>query len=72
MASLKIARLGNPILRQMADPVDLEELKNPNSEVQHFIEEMIEVMRVVGGVGLAAPDVSRSVRIVVLESIIYE
>ena len=51
---------------------DLEELKNPNSEVQHFIEEMIEVMRVEGGVGLAAPQVSRSVRIVVLESIIYE
>ena len=68
MASLKIARLGNPILRQIAPPVDLNELKKPDSEIQKFIDDMVNVMRKEGGVGLAAPQVSRSVQIVILES----
>ena len=69
MATLKVARLGNPILRQKSKPVDLQTLKDPNSEVQVFIDDMIETMRKEGGVGLAAPQVSRSVQIVVLECV---
>ncbi|MEE9259084.1 MAG: peptide deformylase [Nitrospinaceae bacterium] len=67
MALLKIARLGNPILRQVSKPVDLVELKSPGSEVQTLIEDMIETMHHEGGVGLAAPQVSHSVQLVVLE-----
>lgn len=67
MAELKVAKLGNPILRQIAKPVDLEDLKDPNSELQTFIDDLIETMRVGDGVGLAAPQVSRSVQIVVIE-----
>lgn len=67
MASLEIARLGNPILRQKAQPVNLEELTAPQSEVQGFIDDMIETMHAEGGVGLAAPQVSRSIQIVILE-----
>lgn len=67
MALLKIARLGNPILRQVAKPVDVRELKNPESDVCTLIDDMIDTMRHEGGVGLAAPQVSRSSQIVVLE-----
>ncbi len=67
MAKLEIARLGNPVLRQTAQPVDLKELSEPDSEVQVLIDDMIETMRSDGGVGLAAPQVSRSLQVVILE-----
>ena len=67
MALLKIAKLGNPVLRQIAKPVDLNELTDPESELQVFIDDMIETMYHEGGVGLAAPQVNRSIQIVVLE-----
>lgn len=68
MAALKIAKLGNPILRQIAQPVDLKELTAPNSEIQVLIDEMVDTMHQEGGVGLAAPQVSRSLQIAVIES----
>ena len=67
MALLTIAKLGNPILRQVAKPVELNELVNPDSGLQEFIDDMIETMHREGGVGLAAPQVNRSIQIVVLE-----
>lgn len=67
MAKLKIARLGNPILRQIAKPVDLKKLCDLENELQVLIEDMVETMRTDGGVGLAAPQVSRSLQIVTLE-----
>ena len=67
MALLKIAKLGNPILRQVATAIDLNELVDPESGLQAFIDDMIETMDHEGGVGLAAPQVNRSVQIVVLE-----
>lgn len=69
MALLNIARLGNPILRQIAKSVDLSELKSPGSDTHKFIDDMIDTMRHEGGVGLAAPQVSRSVQMVVLECV---
>ena len=67
MALLKIAKLGNPVLRQVAKPVDLNELSDPEGELQAFIDDMIETMHHEGGVGLAAPQVNQSIQIVVLE-----
>ncbi|MBI4385101.1 MAG: peptide deformylase [Nitrospinae bacterium] len=68
MAALKIAKLGNPILRQVAQPVDLNELTRPGENaIQAFMDDMIETMRAAHGAGLAAPQVSRSIQIVVLE-----
>ena len=67
MALLKIAKLGNPVLRKVAKPVGLNELVGPDSELQTFIDDMIETMHHEGGVGLAAPQVNRSIQIVVLE-----
>lgn len=65
MAILKIAKLGNPVLRQVAKPVGLNDLAE--NAMQTFIDDMIETMHHEGGVGLAAPQVNRSVQIVVLE-----
>jgi len=67
MARLKVARLGNPILREKAQPVDLEALKDPESGIHRLVEDMVETMHHEGGVGLAAPQVARSVQVVVLE-----
>jgi peptide deformylase len=65
MALLPIAKLGNPVLRQLAQPVDLTELKG--QAMQQFIDDMLETMVDAEGIGLAAPQVSRSLQIVVME-----
>lgn len=63
MSILKVARMGHPVLRQRARPVDKQELKSP--AVQHFIDDMIDTMREYSGIGLAAPQVHHSLRIFV-------
>ena len=67
MALLKIAKLGNPVLRQVAKPVKLNELDHPDSGLQELIDDMIETMHHEWWVGLAAPQVNSSIQIVVLE-----
>ncbi|MBC8287960.1 MAG: peptide deformylase [Nitrospinae bacterium] len=67
MAVLKVAKLGNPVLRQIAKQVDLKELADLQGELQNFIDDMIDTMREEDGVGLAAPQVNRSLQVVVLE-----
>jgi peptide deformylase len=62
MAILKVARLGHPILRQIAQPVPPEGISAP--AVQRFIDDLIETMYESDGVGLAAPQVHESVQIV--------
>lgn len=66
MAILDVAKLGNPILRKIAAPVTLDESLDP--PFQSFIDDMIETMRELDGVGLAAPQVKRSKQVVVLHS----
>lgn len=65
MALLKIAKLGNPVLRKIAAPVPPDEIKN--REFQRFLDDMFETMVDADGIGLAAPQVSRSQQIVVME-----
>ncbi len=67
MAVLKVAKLGNPILRQIAQPVDFELLNSPVGEVQVLIDNMIDTMREEDGVGLAAPQIFQSLQLVVME-----
>jgi len=55
MAILKVARMGHPVLRQVAEPIPPEEIAGP--EVQTLIRDMLETMREYTGVGLAAPQV---------------
>jgi len=63
-AMLKIAKLGNPILRKVAAPIDPREIKS--SEIQRLIDDMFEAMYDEPGIGLAAPQVSRSIQLVVM------
>jgi peptide deformylase len=65
MAILKVARLGHPILRQVAEPVAVEGILSP--QTQRFIDDLIETMVEYDGAGLAAPQVHVSQQIVVFE-----
>jgi peptide deformylase len=60
---LKIARMGHPVLRQRADSVDPARIADP--EFQDFIDSMLATMHEYDGVGLAAPQVHVSKRVVV-------
>lgn len=61
MAILKIARMGHPVLRRVAEPV-----QDPCDEtIRRLAEDMIETMIDAPGIGLAAPQVHRSLRIIV-------
>src|SRR5262249_4472495 len=63
MAVLKVARLGHPVLRQVAEPVSPEAIGSP--EIQRLIDDMLETMAEYDGAGLAAPQVHVSQRIVI-------
>ena len=63
MAILKVARLGHPILRRIAEPVSPEAIRAP--EIQQLIDDMLETMDEYDGAGLAAPQVHVSRRIVI-------
>jgi peptide deformylase len=63
MSILKVARMGHPVLRQKARPVEKHEIKSPL--VQQLIDDMMDTMREYSGVGLAAPQVHESLRIFV-------
>ena len=65
MAILKVARLGHPVLRQVAEPVPPEGIKAP--ALQRLIDDMIETMAEYDGAGLAAPQVHVSKQIVVFQ-----
>jgi peptide deformylase len=64
MAILPIAKLGNPILRNISTAVDLREVRT--KEFQRLIDDMFETMLDEPGIGLAAPQVSRSIQMVVM------
>jgi peptide deformylase len=60
MALLKIARMGHPILTQVAQPVD-----DPTSlPIRGLIDDMAQTMADAAGIGLAAPQVYRSLRLI--------
>jgi peptide deformylase len=64
MSILKIARIGHPVLRRVADPVPPGRLLEP--DVQRLIDDMLETVREYEGVGLAAPQVHVPQRLFVL------
>jgi peptide deformylase len=62
---LKIIQLGDPVLRQQARELPLDELRS--EPIQQLIAHMKETMRDVPGVGLAAPQAGISLRLAVIE-----
>jgi peptide deformylase len=65
MAVLSIAKVGNPILRQIAKPVDPAIIGSRH--FQQFLDDMFETMVHFEGIGLAAPQVAQSEQVVVME-----
>jgi peptide deformylase len=61
MAILKIARMGHPVLQgraqEIADPTD--------PEVSRLVQDMVDTLNDVGGLGLAAPQVHVAQRLVI-------
>ncbi|MGK7910298.1 MAG: peptide deformylase [Synechococcus sp.] len=65
MTCLPIAEIGEPILRQVAQPVLVEEIPTP--AFQAFLTDLIDTLRERDGVGIAAPQVFRSIQAIVIE-----
>ncbi|MCC6920735.1 MAG: peptide deformylase [Alphaproteobacteria bacterium] len=64
MTILKIARMGHPVLTQVARPV-----ADPTApEIRRLAEDMIETMIDANGAGLAAPQVHIPLRLVVFQA----
>jgi peptide deformylase len=63
MAILKIARMGHPVLRQVASPV----LDPTAPRIKALIADMIDTLEDIGGAGLAAPQVHVSERVVIFK-----
>lgn len=56
--------MGHPVLRRVADPIPLDQIRGP--KVQQLIQDMLDTVIEYDGVGLAAPQVHQSVRLVML------
>ena len=63
MSILKVARMGHPVLRQKARPLERADLRSP--VVQKQIDDKIETMIEYHGVGLAAPQIHEGLRLFV-------
>ncbi len=63
MSILKVARMGHPVLRERARPLDKSDLKS--AVVQKLIDDMIDTMHEYHGVGLAGPQVHEGLRLFV-------
>ena len=63
MSILKVARMGHPVLRAKARPLEKAEIRS--AVVQKLIDDMMDTMAEYHGVGLAAPQVHEGLRIFV-------
>jgi peptide deformylase len=63
MSILKVARMGHPVLRAKARPLDRAEIRS--AAIQKLIDDMLDTMSEYHGVGLAAPQVHEGVRLFV-------
>lgn len=61
---LEIAQLGNPVLRQVSLPI----YSSQDDWVQDLIDQLITTLQASNGVGIAAPQVGRSYRLLIVAS----
>ncbi len=64
MAILKIARMGHPVLAQIAKPV----ADPTHPEIRRLVNDMVETMIDANGAGLAAPQVHIPLRLVIFQA----
>ncbi|HKR99226.1 MAG TPA: peptide deformylase, partial [Candidatus Dormibacteraeota bacterium] len=65
MSVLPIVTVGDPVLRERARELSVEELRS--DEVQRLIDDMIDTKRAAHGAGIAANQVAQTLRIAVVE-----
>ena len=65
MSILKVARIGHPVVRGVAEAVAPETLQT--EPLQRLIDDMVETMHEYDGVGVAAPQVHFGLRLAVIE-----
>lgn len=63
MGELSITKYGNDVLRKVAEPV--EEI---NDEIRQIVADMLEAMYKFEGVGIAAPQIGISKRIIIVDT----
>ena len=63
--AVNIRQVGEPVLRQRARPLTVEEIRS--APIQRLIEQMRDTMREAPGVGLAAPQIGQSLQLAVIE-----
>ncbi|HCQ99555.1 MAG TPA: peptide deformylase [Acidobacteria bacterium] len=63
MSILKVARMGHPVLRECARPLEVDEISTPR--IQRLIDDMFDTMHDSQGIGLAGPQVHESIRLFV-------
>lgn len=63
--SLQARQIGDPILREEAETVDITTIHSP--EFKQMIERMFRVMRKAEGFGIAAPQIGVGLRVIVVE-----
>ena len=68
MGILPIRIAGDPVLRTKAKKVRKVDVSLQNASLQKLIDDMIDTMRAAPGVGLAAPQIGVSLRVVVIET----
>jgi peptide deformylase len=57
---------GDPVLRQRAKDIE------PGTELTQLIEDMFETMHAASGIGLAAPQIGKSIRLFVVDGTVLE
>ncbi|MGK0367196.1 MAG: peptide deformylase [Thermoproteota archaeon] len=62
---LKIITIGHPTLTMVADEIPFDDIKS--DEIQNLIDNMFVTMKKANGVGLAAPQINRSIRLYVMQ-----
>jgi peptide deformylase len=60
MSILKVSQMGHPVLRRAAQPVDPDQIQT--DAFQRLVADMHQTMAAYQGVGLAAPQVHYSIR----------
>ena len=59
---LEILRAGNPVLKKQSEPVDRVDKK-----MRRLLDDMAETMRANNGIGIAAPQIGKNIRAIVIE-----
>jgi peptide deformylase len=65
MAIRRILRMGHPVLREVARPLELDEIGS--DQLQDLIADMADTLHDYGGIGLAAPQIGEPIRLAIIE-----